>query len=157
MKEFSKSQHKRKKRAKHRRRAITSSESSDSSDDSTTSYSSGSDTNESSSRSEEDNDHGRSSTRKRKQKKWSKKSHKKRRGKMSVHVKESVQSPSQSTIYTQGCKSPQYGVVATNSDTDSQKSGCINLDANSDEFIRGLKTSFEQSTPLAGKRRSRDR
>lgn len=48
-------------------------------------------------------------------------------------------------------------MVTAESDSDSQRSGHIDSDANSAEFVRSLETSFDNSTPLAGKRRSRDR
>lgn len=66
-------------------------------------------------------------------------------------------SPSQSTIYTRGCKSPPQTGCQDSSDTVSPSSGGIPLEANSDEFLSSVNTSLNKSTPIPGRQRSNER
>lgn len=165
-------QMKRKKKSKNRRkkskwskrdRTVSSSESNDSESDS--SSDSCSERDSSSEYSEESSDGGKrgkkSSSKKRK-----KSSSKKHKGKSTAKSKvssnlvkagDTIDSPSQSTVYTRGCKSPQNMVVNGSSDTDSQKSGHIDSGADTDEFISSLQNSINHSSPIADRRASRDR
>lgn len=152
---------KKSRRRKHKRRKRKE-ESSDSSSDS-------SDTEQSTSESDystgSDSSGGRNRVRKRKRS--SKKKKKSSRHRKGEHVTnlivdnthQEMQSPSQSTVYTRGCKSPDKTVPQVReetSETDSQRSGHINSDLNSDEFLSSLETSLNCSNPASGKRRSRD-
>lgn len=71
-----------------------------------------------------------------------------------------VDLPSQSTIYTRGCKSVDHISMPKRgndtSETDSRNSGCINSDMNSDDFVSSLETSLHNSTPVADRRSRQD-
>lgn len=143
-----------KKRSRKRRRRDYSSESSGSSETETESSETTSDYDSDSSGSSR---HKRSHKRKRMSHKRS--TRKRKKGKLPRSTDKGTEvgeSPSQSTIYTRGCKSPQVGMITASSDTDSQRSGHIDTDANSDEFISSIETSFDGSHSVSGRRRSRD-
>lgn len=154
VKRLTKSREKRKKKKKSKSKRRRERESS-----SDSSSSSSSDSSESSSESSSEEEYRKGKKRKRSGRR--KESKKRRRGKSGEHCKVSStilasNSPSQSTVYTRGCKSPSHGVVTASSDSDSQKSGHISSDANTEAFVRSLETSLQNSTPIAEHRRSRD-
>lgn len=147
-----------KKKSKRRRRDSPSSseDASDSSDDSSEC--------ESDSYSSDDSDssaRGRKRKRRGHKRRKSERKHR-RRGKSVVPLTQdrrvvAADSPSQSTVYTRGCKSPVRDVLTASSPSDSQKSGHINSDADTDEVIDSLNTSLNHSSPFIGRRRERGR
>lgn len=149
-----------KKRSKKRRRRDSSSDdyrSSSTSSDGSASESDGS------SVSSDSDDSRRARKRRRDERKRS--SRKKRKGKSLTKVSKNIDSncgmsmcmsPSQSTVYTRGCKSPEATRFNKSSDTDSQRSGHVDSDVDSDEFMHSLETSVNHCSPIADRRRHRD-
>lgn len=145
----------RKNRKKRRRRESDSSEWDSESESATGS--------EGSSSSESDGSYERRKSRKRRHK--TQRKEKRKRGKSKAgkpmetpRVDETaIQSPSQSTVYTRAVKSPEANRKGVTSDSDSCRSGHLNSDADTDEFLRSLESSFNHSTPIAGRRERRDR
>lgn len=130
---------------------------------STSEESSDSDTVSSSSYESDEDSYSSDETRGRKRKRHhrrERKTHRRdRRGKTDKSLmQDTIQSPSQSTVYTRGCKSPPVGERVETSGTDSDKAGHINSDADTDEFISSLETSFNQMPSVLGsERRRRDK
>lgn len=88
-------------------------------------------------------------SRKRKKKSHKKKERKAKKGKQ-LPIITPMESTSDSTVSTRGCKSPQ-NVVMTESDDESLDGGEVASDANTDEFIDSLNSSRNYSTPSAGR------
>lgn len=158
MKEYArKSKAKKRKRGrKHHKKNRVESSTSESENDSTSS-SSGSDDSEHYS---SDESYQKERKRRKRSTQKKKKRKDKRSGKTKRHqgaILQTVNSPSQSTVYTRGCKSPDKPVITGSSDTDSQRSGHIDSEADTDEFIASLQNSINHSTPIADRRRSKDR
>lgn len=158
MKQYAKQNKSKKKRAKRRRRRGHDYSSSDDSD------SDSSESNESTDSYESSSDNSYRKDRRKRKKRSSKK--KKRSGNKSsgktdhtvgIKANGTVDSPSQSTVYTRGCKSPERPVITGSSDTDSQRSGHIDSEADTEEFMNSLQNSINHSTPIADRRQSKNR
>lgn len=143
---FRKKRRDRKKGKKKRRKRDR--ESSSSSSEGSSSETDNQSDSESSSQSELSDDSDRGRKRKRKEKK--RKERKERRGEKRLKSL-TAKSPSTSTVYTRGCKSPQNAVM-TESSNDSLNAGSVQSDADTDEFIASLNTSRDHSTPDLGRR-----
>lgn len=79
----------------------------------------------------------------------------KRRKRGEKRINELVQnSPSHSTVYTRGCKSPQLAVMHDSSDK-SLDGGNVSSGLDNDGFVNSLNTSRDRSTPFVDHRRSR--
>lgn len=140
------------KKKRKRRRAHESPSSSDTDSDSVTSDSeSGGSSDSSPLEDEERQDRGR----KRKRKEKRRKDRRSKRGESRVNslVKKT---PSVSTVYTRGCKSPQNAVFADSSN-ESLDGGNIPSDGNIDEVLESLNTSRDRSTPYLDRRRDGSR
>lgn len=135
-----------KRKRKHRR--ISSSESDDSSSSEESSESEGS---------SYSSDSAREKKRVRKRKRKSDKKRKRREKKGEKRLKSLIEdSPSVSTVYTRGCKSPQRAVITESSD-DSLDGGDIDSETNTENFVESLNSSHDRSTPFVDRRRSRSR
>lgn len=135
-----------KKKSKRARTEYTSSDSDSSGSETTSSSEETSD--------ESDSDSGKGSKRRRRKRKKSKKK-KAKKGETSTHTVTS-DSPSVSTVYTRGCKSPQNAIISGSS-SESLDGGEISSNADTDDFINSMNTSINSQDSGAGHRRSRSR
>lgn len=158
-KRHSKGKKRGKKNRKRSRKDYSSND--DSSSDTVSSSSSDSSSGTGDISSDESSDEGKKKGRKRKREKRKKKRSKRQKGKSSQSQRQVVEpavnteSPSQSTLYTRGCKSPEMPSKRNSSGTDSGGSRLIDQGEDTDEFLDSLEASFNRASPVTDRRRER--
>lgn len=139
------------KKSKKRRHQESSSDSSDDSESSSDSSSMSTDSEE-----EYSSEGSARRSRSRKRRKVQKNKHKRRKRGERQFDNPSHESPSVSTVYTRGCKSPQRAVMGDSSDG-TLDGGGLSSGGNTDDFIDSLNTSCSKSSPILDRRHSHPR